>query len=140
VGRAITAVVLALSLSACGLAGPSGEPVQLLTYDGAGDSCYTNAAPRLLVADPQAGTAVLDSPDSDGPRTRVAWPSGSVGRRVGSEVAVYSGSGKLVATTGKYWFMAETPGDYSDPTQAFKIGCADRALDWWDPSASPPPG
>lgn len=121
-----------------------GEPVALATYDGDGTSCYTNAEPYLLVPDAPTGVAMVGLQGvatASGGRLPVAWPSGYVGRRVGSEVAVYGPSGVLVATTGRWWYMAATPNDMSDPyTNPFRVGCTAHGLTEWDPNSTPPPG
>jgi len=135
-------VVLVLLCAGCS-SGPSGNPVKLATYDGDGSSCYTNAEPYLLIPDPETGTAMIPTAEAghvSGDPIPLAWPSGYVGRQVGSEVAIYSGSGQLVATTGKYWYMAASPNAENNPNRRpFQVGCANR-LDAWDPSATPPPG
>ncbi|HEX5239964.1 MAG TPA: hypothetical protein VFW20_03110 [Candidatus Limnocylindrales bacterium] len=112
---------------------PSGDPVMLLIYDGAGDNCLVNAEPRLLIADAESGTALPGDPPM-----AVYWPHGSSGRRVGSEVAVYNAAGQLVAMTGRYWWTARR-GSNLDPQDVWYMGCADRPLDPWDPRATPAP-
>ena len=149
-GRHLDASVVSIACLAFVLAAgcnsalaPLGTPVTLATYEGDGLACYTNAQPYLLVPDPDVGTAMVATAEAGyipaGTPVPLAWPSGYVGRRVGSEVAVYSGSGQLVATTGKYWYIAAFPNPENDPnTRPFKVGCANR-LDEWNPSATPPP-
>jgi hypothetical protein len=133
---------LVVVATGCSSAAPSGTPVKITTYDGDGLSCYTNAEPYLLIPNSEAGTAMIGTAEAGhipGSPIPLAWPAGYVGRRVGSEVAVYSGSGQLVATTGKYWYIAGFPNADNNPFQRpFQVGCASR-LDQWNPSATPPP-
>jgi hypothetical protein len=142
---AIAAIGSLLLLAGCGSgAAPPGDPVALTTYEGDGSGCYLNAEPFLLVPDAETGVAMAASPVGGSPpgsatRWPVAWPSGYVGRRVGEEVAVYSSSGRLVATTGKYWYMAATGNADSNPwTRPFDVGCTADGLTEWDPSGATP--
>ena len=98
---------MALLLSGCGGYFMPGEPVDILTdtkhsYD-LGLSCWLPIGEPsvLLVADSQFGTAIQRA-NGRGPAT---WPPGYTGRRVGSEVAVYSPHGNLVATTGRRYYI-----------------------------------
>lgn len=91
--RVATTVAMVLILGGCGTLGP--PSVSLVTRDG---PCYVGATSGLLIADPTSGTAIID--DSNGPMP-VIWPQGWTGRRVGSEVQVFSPRGDLVYTTGQ---------------------------------------
>jgi hypothetical protein len=114
-----------------------GTAVQLLTYDGESDACYTDPEPLLLVPDPSAGTAIVTFKGS----LQVAWPAGFVGRRVNDQVNVYSSSGLLVATTGKTWMMAASPNAENNQfTNPYRVGCASKGLTEYHPDSSPAPG
>jgi hypothetical protein len=105
-GRATTALALALSLVGCGSAEASGDPVQLITGvpPGMGGGCYTNSAVGPLIVDPTYGTAITD--ENGGGTTPVVWRPGFTGRRVGSEIVVRDSNGNVVATTGRTYKIA----------------------------------
>ena len=116
--RAIAALGLLLSLIGCTTAptaeppAPSGNPVQLMTYFNE-NPCRHQLAKGLLL--PGAyGTdirvvptevAAWPSPSPGTATVPVQWPLGFTGQRlVGGEIAVLNGAGKVVATTGRsYW-------------------------------------
>jgi hypothetical protein len=114
--RRVTTLALALVLLGCGSrvganaeseaasAALAGEPVALLTGV---EACYAGGqSPNdggLLVPDPDFGTRF----DGRGP---VMWPVGYTGVRLaGGQVAVLSGQGGLVATTGKEYNFSPVP-------------------------------
>lgn len=94
--------VLALGLLGCGSKAPPGEPVPLLLGV---DGCYAGGEQGMaaqLVASPEYGTRFGDRP--------VMWPVGFTGVRLkGGEVAVIDDKGKVVATTGRRYFMSYAP-------------------------------
>lgn len=114
-------VALALCLSACGGAvAVSPGPVQLLT--GGSEGCYAGPPTTVqgpLIFDPKNGTAIrVESREVSAPMPPVAigttvpvmWPTGYTGLRLASgEVEVRDVTGKLVATTGKRFDIAERP-------------------------------
>jgi hypothetical protein len=101
-----------------------GTPITLATYDGAGPGCILDFHQLLLVADPVAGPRFADDPAGT---TSLLWPSGYVGRRVGSEDYVYTASGQLAAVTGKWWQFAEDAALYGQPDRKFRQ-CAQAPL------------
>jgi hypothetical protein len=106
-GRAATALALALCLTGCGAAGPSGDRVQLITGVPPGmasGGCYTNFAVGPLIIDPTYGTAATD--ENGGGTTPVVWRPGFTGRRVGSEIVVRDSNGNVVAMTGRRYKIA----------------------------------
>jgi len=96
VRRVVAALALALCLLGCQLI--TAERVQLLTGV---DSCWaggeTGQKGRLIV-DPDYGTSFDGMP--------VMWPMGFTGERVGAEIHVRDGAGKVVATTGREYFIS----------------------------------
>lgn len=59
--------------------------------------CYTSGTIGELVADPVAGTAIIER---SGRRIPVTWPKGWTGRRSGWEVEVVDASDAVVLRTG----------------------------------------
>jgi hypothetical protein len=59
--------------------------------------CYTSGTIGELVADPVAGTAIIER---SGRRIAVTWPRGWTGRRSGWEVEVVNASNAVVLRTG----------------------------------------
>jgi hypothetical protein len=59
--------------------------------------CYTSGTIGELVADPVAGTAIIER---SGRRIAVTWPKGWTGRRSGWEVEVVDASNAAVLRTG----------------------------------------
>jgi hypothetical protein len=59
--------------------------------------CYTSGTTGELVADPVAGTAIIER---SGRRIAVTWPNGWTGRRSGWEVEVVDTSNAVVLRTG----------------------------------------
>ena len=94
-GRVTTALALAISLLSCGL-----FEVQLLTGTDP-RSCYAGGEGHfegVLVAGGEYGTTLNGKP--------VMWPVGWTGRRVGFEVEVFDGAGKVRAITGRRYRFA----------------------------------
>lgn len=87
--------VLAALVVGCG----ASASANLLTYKP--DSCHPAPNAGQLVADPQFGTVLMETPA--GPRIPVAWPSGHTGRYVGGEVEVIDDGGNIVAVTGRQY-------------------------------------
>jgi hypothetical protein len=93
-------LLIALALLA-GCASPAALPdgadvVRLLTADQGGVGCPANVVEAELVADDNAGSAILDA----GVRKPVRWPFGYTGRRRGTEVEILDRTGTVVARTG----------------------------------------
>ena len=110
--RLITTLALGLCLLGCGSAAPRGEPVQLLTGV---SGCYAGGeqgAAGLLLVDPVHGTSFNGKP--------VMWPMGFTGLGVGAEVEVLNSAGKVVATTGRRYFISHGPVDAADKQQLLK--------------------
>jgi hypothetical protein len=107
------AITLALALAAV-LAGCAGEPVKLLTGGHHGCSIGGSAPMGIvgvLIADPQAGTAIRVDPDMAvewgpeiaGSTLPVMWPPGFTGRRLPSgEVEVLHAEGAVIISTGRH--------------------------------------
>lgn len=105
-----------------------GTPVYLATYTEPDTGCYTDQSPRLLVPEPATGVAMVTP---DGSHVGLAWPPGSVGRRIGSDVWVYSASGNIVAVTSAWWFLSAEPNAQNDPNlNPYHVGCATQGLQW----------
>jgi hypothetical protein len=97
-----------------------GEPVELATYEVRGGGlpgCILDFHDFLLVADPVTGTRFADDPPGT---TSLLWPAGYVGRRVGSEVDIFTASGQLAAVTGRWWQFAEDGALYGQPDGKFR--------------------
>lgn len=98
--RLVATVALTLCLFGCDTT-PSAVRVELLTGV---DSCWAGGETGLLgllVIDADYGTRFIATP--------VMWPLGFVGVRVGAEVEVHDGTGKLVATTGRDYYLSRGP-------------------------------
>jgi hypothetical protein len=107
--RITTTLALALCLLGCGSvpppSPPSGEPVELATYD---HGCDDQAAEGLLLPHRRHGTDISvvadDWPSGTDMRgvVPVQWPKGFTGVRLsGGDVAVLDAAGNVVATTGR---------------------------------------
>jgi hypothetical protein len=100
-GAGIAAVALVVAWA--GWVQPWAPRVPLLTQSGPFWATYgcpaDGGTSGLLVADETNGTAI-------GPlRKPVLWPPGFTARRVGSEVQVLEGLGRVVATTGQTYVL-----------------------------------
>jgi len=120
-------VVIALLLLGCGLAS-GGEPVALTTGEqefpenpGGATACITYFNVGLLIRDANFGTAARTE---DGIHPLI-WPPGYTARRLASgDVVVLSGSGGVVATTGrKYQFWTGNWGSGNAPVHTGNTGC-----------------
>jgi hypothetical protein len=111
IGLAVAALLLG-----CGTS--NGEQVPLTTAQVLiPDSCWLVYRVVDVIADPTVGTVVK----GDGSPLR--WPSGFTGWRVGSEVEVHDGAGKVVLTTGgRYRISPANNGGPYDPND-FVAGC-----------------
>jgi hypothetical protein len=92
-------LALTIAIAACGAPGSIGAPVAIKTGS-LGGGCYTSGVTGDLVADPAAGTAIVD--EMGGRLVVVTWPIGWNGRRSGSEVEVLDESGTVEARTGTH--------------------------------------
>lgn len=104
-----------------------GEQVPLLTQQtpvpspgpGIVVGCYTYYQNALLVVDMTYGTAMADerapAPPAGSRPQPVMWPFGYTGFRVGSEVAVISESGNVVAITGQRFWITMAGHDPAQP-------------------------
>lgn len=100
----VLAVVAAVSLVACGGAGPTGSagpaPIALRTQQPVGSEtppgCPAALIEGVLVADAESGVALRDT---EGLIEIVIWPHGYSGR-VGDPVAVVDADGIVVARVG----------------------------------------
>jgi len=100
---------------------PIDGPVELLT---ARLGCYAGGEggpTALLVADPKYGTSFSGRP--------VIWPAGYTARRVGTEVIVLDGDGKVKATTGRTYHISQAMvidagyGPYKDDALPAAVEC-----------------
>jgi hypothetical protein len=130
---ATVTLALALCVLGCGPA-PGGEPVQLLTGV---NSCYAGGeqgGEGVLVADPEYGTRFEGRP--------VVWPVGFTGVRLaGGEVAVLNAEGKVIATSGRRYYMSLAPAPASMKIGAFPVAAncpyAQDFREVWDVSWLP---
>ena len=132
--RIAATLALAWCLLGCGPVSlqppPSGEPVELLTYD---DRCHDQAAEGMLVPHRRHGTDISVLPSDiadDWPSGKaglsdvpVQWPRGFTGVRLaGGEVAVLDTAGNVVATTGRNyrlrggWMIGTIGFEFDAPT------------------------
>lgn len=63
-------------------------------------SCYTSGIEGQLVADPDAGVAIVDG--MNGRHAIITWPRGYTARRSWSEIEVIDRAGNVVARTGSH--------------------------------------
>jgi hypothetical protein len=107
IGLRLAAVVLhigvALLVLGCGNPGLAADPASAVQLVHGPDWCFTSGITGTLIVDPTYGVALSTDPDPEGLTVTmpIAWQSGFVGRRVGSEVEVLSPDGTVVATTGR---------------------------------------
>jgi hypothetical protein len=101
---ALLALVLSIGLLGCG---PTGErvPLQITDLHIVGEGCYTLGSEIRLVADAERGTVARELERTTG-GSPIAWPSGYTGWRVGSEIEVRDPNGRLVAVTGRTYFLS----------------------------------
>jgi hypothetical protein len=94
-------LAVAFTVATCGM---GGHPVALKTGSLSSNpdemACYTSGTEGDLVADPVAGTAVVET--RSGHRYAVTWPLGYTGRSSWSGVEVINRSGSAVARTGSW--------------------------------------
>lgn len=119
--RALGALALVLAVAGCG----PGEPVELAVSE-SGQGCFLASTTGRLIADPDAGTAIIQE-DMGQATVPVAWPAGYTGRRSGSEVEVLDGDGRVVARTGERLMLLGGYGDLAGGGAAW-IACADGVL------------
>ena len=95
-------VAAGLALAACLLGcGADGDPVRIITTEDRPDLCGLTYTVVDVVVDPLFGTGIKDG----GP---LAWPSGFIARRAGSEVEVMNPSGEVVLKTGGRYRISST--------------------------------
>ena len=97
-GVAFWALAVAVAIAGCGIAPASASPdtVVLLTGREGDTGCLLDVIEGELVADPNAGSVIVDG----GVRTPIRWPYGFAGRRSGAEVEILDPSGHVIARTG----------------------------------------
>ena len=89
---------LVLSLAACAVFAPEGEPVAILTGE---LGCYAGGetgSMDILAVDASYGTSFLGRP--------VLWPAGYTARRVGNDVVVLDADRNVKARTGRTYFIS----------------------------------
>ena len=91
--------------------------------------CYAGGetgAPGLLVVDPDYRTSLNGRP--------VMWPLGFTGVRDGGEVRVLDSAGKVIATTGRQYFISHGPADAENKQRLVEtIGAFTAAANCDDP-------
>ena len=104
----LLAAVLGLGLLLAGLA--SVRPLLTASDDPLG--CFTAGTTGMLIVNAEAGTAIVQE-DMGKSTVPVRWPKGYTSRRIGDQVEVLDTAGRVVARTGRRYYL---PGGYENGT------------------------